>query len=135
MTFAAKSLDGKKHQVEIGFEVDGEICVDNQNQKFVWTKPEIAGLSTAAVGSESQNILSRSGDDLRIDWGYCYLSATLEQKPTWAGNQLQLSLGEVDEAGSSRWLMLAYDDLFSIQYMVEICDHIGAAMVGKLRIC
>jgi hypothetical protein len=119
VTWSAKSADGKPHRVSVTFEAAAEIAVNDPGQKTVWSTPSIEGLSTRAVGAESQTILGRSGDDLRIDWGYLYLSVPASQKPQWKDHQLALDLGPVGSDETSRWLFLAYDDLYSIQYMKE----------------
>ncbi len=119
VTYAARSVDRRAHRVSITFEVAAEIAVNEPAQKTVWSTPAIAGLSTVAVGSQSQAILGRSGDDLRIDWGYLYLSAPLTEHPQWQDHRLVFDLGSVADKEASRWLMLAYDDLYSIQYMKE----------------
>lgn len=118
LTWTAKSLDGKPHRVSVDFEAAGEIAVnDANNQKYVWSTPRIDGLSVQAVGSETQAVLARSGDDLRIDWGYLYIAAPESAQPRWTNQKLSLDLGSVESAEVSRWIMLAYDDLYSIQYM------------------
>ncbi|HWB12327.1 MAG TPA: DUF4965 domain-containing protein [Pirellulales bacterium] len=119
VTYSARSADGNPHRTSVTFEAAAEVAVNESSQKTVWSTPAIEGLSTLSVGSESQTVLGRSGDDLRIDWGYFYLSAPARQKPTWNERQLVLDLGSVDADETSRWLMLAYDDLYSIQYMQE----------------
>ena len=119
VSFAATSLDKKPHRVSVEFEVSPEIAVNEPQQKTVWSTVEIDGLATESVGSQTQSILGRSGDDLRIDWGYLYLSATAAQKPKWNKHRLELDLGSVIGKDSTCWLMLAYDDLYSIQYMKE----------------
>jgi hypothetical protein len=117
--YSARSLDGKPHRVSVAVDASPEIAVNDPAQKTVWSAPAINGLSTRAVGSASQNILGRSGDDLRIDWGYLYLAAPVAQQPEWKEHQLILDLGSVGTQETSRWLMLAYDDMYSIQYMKE----------------
>lgn len=117
VTYDVKSKDGKPHQVSVDFEASPEVSLNDNNQKYEWTQPKITGLSTEAVGSTAQSILNRSGDDLRIDWGYLYVSALESQKPTWNSHRMSLDFGSVDIKGASRWLMLAYDDVYSIQYM------------------
>ncbi len=119
VTYSAKSADGKPHRVSITFEAAAEIAVNEPAQKTVWSTPAIEGLSSVSVGSESQTILGRSGDDLRVDWGYFYISLPVTQKPKWNDRQLSLDLGSVGSDETSRWLMLAYDDLYSIQFMQE----------------
>ena len=119
VTYAAKSVDRKPHRVSVTFDAAAEIAVNEPAQKTVWSTPTFEGLSTQAVGSQAQNILGRSGDDLRIDWGYLYLSVPAQQQPNWKDHQVVLDLGSVGADETSRWLMIAYDDLYSIQYMKE----------------
>ena len=119
VSYYARSTDRKSHKVSLTFEAGDEICVNEQNQETIRSVPEIQGLSTVSVGSKSQFVLNRSGDDLRIDWGYLYVVATKDQLPVWNEQQLRLDLGTVLESGATRWLMLAYDDLYSIQYMKQ----------------
>ena len=119
VTWSAKSADGKPHRVSVTFEAAAEIAVNAPVQKTVWSTPAIEGLSTASVGSQAQNILGRSGDDLRIEWGYLYLSVPAQQQPKWNDHQVSFDFGSVGTDETSRWLMLAYDDLYSIQYMKE----------------
>jgi len=119
VTYMAKSRDGQPHSVSVTFEAGAEIAVNDPAQKTVWSNPTIEDLSTLSVGSQAQPILGRSGDDLRVDWGYLYVSAPKTQWPTWKDHQLALDFGKVGAGETTRWLMLAYDDLYSIQYMKE----------------
>jgi hypothetical protein len=120
VTYTAKSLDRRAHRVAVTFEAGAEISVNEPAQKTVWSTPAIEGLSTLSVGSEAQTVLGRSGDDLRIDWGYLYISVPNAQKPNWKDHQLSFDFGQIASGETSRrWLMLAYDDLYSIQYMKE----------------
>ena len=109
----------RPHQVSIDIEPSSELVVNDSNQTVTWSQPAIEGLSTISVGSNAQSILGRAGDDLRIDWGYFYLAAPNAAKPTWSAHRLQLDLGSVGNEKTTRWLILAYDDLYSIQYMKQ----------------
>jgi hypothetical protein len=117
ITYTVQSRDGKEHHVKIDFEASQDIAINDPNQKVQWSQPSIDGLATMAVGSESQDVLGRSGDDLRIDWGYLYVSMPTSQHPRWTEKRLEFDMGMVASQESSRWLMMAYDDLYSIQYM------------------
>lgn len=119
VTYAVKAIDGKSHQVTAAFEAAAEIAVNEPSQKTVWSTPSIEGLSTTSVGSQAQTVLGQSGDDLRIDWGYLYVSVPTKQQPQWKNHEVTLNVGDVRATEVSRWLMLAYDDLYSIQYMQE----------------
>lgn len=70
-----KSLDGKKHDAEIYFDISGYACINQKGQKVNWEQKESNGLVMLKMGTQDQPILQRAGDDVRIDWGYLYLSA------------------------------------------------------------
>ncbi len=78
MKITSKSIDGKKHDVQIIFDVTDEICVDRKEQ--FKTRAEIVevgdGISAARVGTVTQPYLNKAGDNVRIDWGYFYLCGT-----------------------------------------------------------
>lgn len=118
ITYTAQSIDGNNHQVSVDFEADGELTVnDVTNQKFTWSDEKVDGLSVRKAGSDVQAVLGRSGDDLRIEWGYLYVATQQTAKHRWQENKLTLELGTVGKSTSTSWLILAYDDLYSIQYM------------------
>ena len=117
VTFAVRSADGKPHRVSVDFEASPDLAVNDPGQPVVWSRPVIEGLSSVSAGSKIQAVLGRSGDDLRIDWGYLYLGTPQAHRPTWHEHRLTMDLGQVGTTETSRWLMLAYDDLYAIQYM------------------
>ena len=137
VTYDLRSTDGKAHDVSLGFEALAEIAVNTANQDVVFSNPKLdPSLRGVRVGSVEQPVLLKKGDDIRIDWGYLYLAAPASENLT-VGTSPQIPAGsnEVSSkaAGSnlnirfdgikvtdqpvSRWLMLAYDDLYSIQFM------------------
>jgi hypothetical protein len=130
LTYDLHSTDGKKHEVSIQLEASGEIAVNEPAQEVASSVPAVGDkLRAVRVGSVAQPVLGKRGDDLRIDWGYLYLAAPRSQDAkvhTSSQNQLpggQARIGlefaamQVTSKKSSRWLMLAYDDLYSIQFM------------------
>jgi len=74
LEFGLESVDGKDHQVELFCQLPAQLCVDQGNQSVVAVRPHVAGLTVAGFGNAEQRVLSRSGDDLRIDWGWAYLA-------------------------------------------------------------
>lgn len=117
VTYEVRSIDGKQHSVSVDFEANAEITVDRPQQETAWGKPTISGLTVRSVGSVEQPMLTKSGDDQRIDWGHLYIAASESPKNSWIENRLRIDFGKVGAEAVSNWLMVAYDDEFSIQYM------------------
>lgn len=70
------SADGACHDVTVKIAVSEEICLNTRCQSPVVTEVlDINGKPSVKMGNSVQNILNRSGDDVRIDWGYFYLTA------------------------------------------------------------
>ena len=71
-----RSADGKKHNVRFRVSASEELCLDHAGQYPVVTEEAaVQGAVCMKMGSAVQNVLNRSGDDVRIDWGYFYLAA------------------------------------------------------------
>lgn len=117
-----------------------------REEKVVWSSEKFGNVSALKVGSSEQPLLRLKGDGVRINWGYDYVAVAASQKgraviapadaareawgrkvkqttcaaPVAAAQAPVLSvtfdLGQVAERGVSRWLMLAYDDVYSAQY-------------------
>lgn len=149
LTWDVQSTDGLNHEVAVYFDAGSELTVNEPSQPTRWTERRMGSLATLACGSVEQRILGRKGDDLRIDWGYLYIAGesrriaehrsglnratahaafrsgqNLASLPNAAAGELSagvviMNLGTVGSAPASRWLILAYDDLFSIQYMKQ----------------
>ncbi|MFH0760059.1 MAG: DUF4965 domain-containing protein [Bacteroidota bacterium] len=145
-----ESIDGKEHKVQLYFDSSAELAVDKSEQVVSWDQPAIEGQKTLRVGSVEQPVLQKRGDDLRIDWGYAYLSVPADHNPAVAtgpgdavrkqfatdgrllsgtvsstpvavrdGLNVMAASWELTAVGASpqfRYLMLAYDDLYSIRY-------------------
>jgi hypothetical protein len=138
VSYEFHSIDGKTHDVVVGLGVSAVIAVNSPQQEVVLSIPAIDdSLRVARMGSRDQLVLGKKGDDLRIDWGYLYLAAPSSQ-PAQVATQPKLGAGGEDANAAlkadgavvsiqfdslkvsaqpvSRWLMLAYDDEYSIQY-------------------
>lgn len=150
ITWEAQAIDGKAHEVAVYLHVQGEWVVNTADQLVVSGRYHQPGMDVLRMGSAEQPVLGKSGDNLRIDWGYLYLSV-----PHGAGNMTALTgaeagrrafvetgtvpnadeiasprpvhngwpvlacslpLGSVMDVPVSRHILLAYDDIFSIEY-------------------
>jgi hypothetical protein len=127
VSYEFHSIDGKTHDVVVGLGVSAVIAVNSPQQEVVLSIPAIDdSLRVARMGSRDQLVLGKKGDDLRIDWGYLYLAAPSSQpaqvatqpklKADGAVVSIQFDSLKVSAQPVSRWLMLAYDDEYSIQY-------------------
>ncbi len=74
LTWTAKSNDGTQHAVQVLFDVDPVIAVDNDMEAVTWGRAETSSLEILNTGSRDQQVLGKRGDDLRIEWGYFHLA-------------------------------------------------------------
>ncbi len=81
ITWHVASMDGKVHEIQIYFDCGSELAVNTTDQTVVWEQPAIAGLKCARIGASDQKYLNKSGDNVRIDWGYAYMCIPEAQKP------------------------------------------------------
>ena len=147
--FDVRSIDQRPHRVKLYYDCASSLAVNTTDQPAMWSRHSAGDLAVVRLGSLEQRMLTRSGDDLRIDWGYLYLAAPRSENPETLGatarnrarfaatlklpepHDLDVPLQtdrdlplaamafEFDVTGGtpiSKWLMMAYDDLYSIQY-------------------
>jgi len=70
-----RATDGRTHHIALYVDVLGHWVVDRPGQKVVWGRHKLAEHDLLWMGSLEQAMLRKSGDDLRIDWGYLYLTS------------------------------------------------------------
>ena len=150
LTWEAKSTDGTAHEVSVYLHIQSDWVVNTGDQTVLSARYHQPGLDVLRMGSAKQPILEKSGDNLRIDWGYLYLAVpsasgaatqltgadagrrafvqtgTLPEadeiaapRPAhdgWPVLACALPLGTVSESPVSCHVLLAYDDLFAIEY-------------------
>ena len=66
LAWNVKSIDGKEHDVKIYFDASAELCVNVTEQKVVALREETDNLDLLRMGTESQEVLAKSGDNIRI---------------------------------------------------------------------
>ena len=115
-----KLKDGKEHNVKVDIRVSDELCLDEAGQNDV-IKEEVKyeNLIGMKMGNVEQKPLNRSGDDIRIDWGYVYLltngkNATTKTSDRHDKEYIHTSC-EVSE-NEKTLFFFAYDDIESIEY-------------------
>ncbi|MBM7570375.1 hypothetical protein JOC48_000853 [Aquibacillus albus] len=74
VTINVVSNDGKLHNVQIYYDITGELAVDVPIQEVVASRKKLNdGSEMLQIGTEKQDVLKRRGDNIRIDWGYACL--------------------------------------------------------------
>ncbi len=111
-----ETADGGRHTVSVKIEMSEEICTNIKGDCEIETELiDFGKYSSVKMGRKEQNILCRDGDDLRIEWGYFYLTGngnTYVAKDT----EGMTFAGIESEVKSSSVFTFAYDDIESIQY-------------------
>ncbi len=145
LTYDFKATDGKEHEVSVYFGAGAELVVGKPYQEVAWSQENQPGLNVVKMGTLTQRVLKSKGDDHLIDWGYAYIAAPSEAtaatgferpdklattfaakgaldqksgtaKANEAGAGIELKPLKVGATTVSTWAMIAYDDLYSIQY-------------------
>lgn len=122
MSYSVKSLDGAKHDVQVSLEATPAWSVNLfGSEKTVSETYSKNGLVYLKAASVEQDILGKSGDDDRINWGAFYMAA--EEKNTTASVNESGYLKFTQNLGSVKAsegkFMIGYDDLYSVQYFGE----------------
>jgi hypothetical protein len=120
---------------------------DPNREAVVGDSVRFDGVSALRVGSADQPVTKMKGDGVRINWGYLYVAiksspqarllcqSSAQGREPWAkvlptvmaGRPILakdhpmlgavLEVGKVGPQPVARWLMLAYDDIYSAQFM------------------
>jgi hypothetical protein len=180
LTWSVRSTDGKNHAAQIYFDASSDIAVNAPDQPVSWSRLETNGLHVLRIGSREQPVLQKSGDNLRIDWGYLYVATPTSEDVRQAANDrtvtrdaflsggqvipedafaehnprvrygpvrnpvlaVSFDLRNVNSQPASRYVVLAYDDLYSLEYFnrrvrpywrrkgAEAPDLLRAAAIG-----
>jgi hypothetical protein len=73
LAWSATATDGKPHHVDLLLDIDPQIAVNDGSQPVTWGRTRATNLTLLNLGSRDQALLHRSGDRVRIDWGYFHL--------------------------------------------------------------
>ncbi len=77
LIWEARAVDGRTHGVSIYYANSAQLVVNTEDQAVEWSREKIGDLNVLRMGSKAQPVLAKSGDDLRIDWGYLYAAAPM----------------------------------------------------------
>ncbi len=113
MAVSYEKKDASVKDVRVKVLVGDSLCLNRRNEKpTVREEKKFGNITAMRMGNTVQNPLNRSGDDLRIDWGYVYLAvvgeaATGEMRTHgWINVFVDAPVTEKSE----KLFMFAYDD-------------------------
>jgi hypothetical protein len=86
LTFQARAIDGRSHEVAAYFDASSQLAVNSPNQAVKWDANRDGPLLHMRVGSAAQPVLAKDGDNLRIDWGSLYVAV-----PKAPGTTMQIA--------------------------------------------
>src|SRR5579862_7300576 len=145
VNFKVTPTDEGMHEIQILFSASAIVAADNENQLVTSGSSKSEILSLAKAGTTTQKVLQKKGDDVRIDWGYFYVAAVTDKSSSVkigdAQDALQSFIAnkinghadakpveakrialtatfdfQVNVKPVEKRVLLAYDDLNSIQY-------------------
>jgi hypothetical protein len=153
VVWQVRSTDGQSHDVQLFFDASAHLVVNDATQAATWGRMGHAAGSVLRMGSETQNVLWRRGDNLRIDWGYLYVAAPKNAthaafagerqraraafqkegglpetddfgphntiRTSQPGLSVAFPLGQVGAAAVERYAVIAYDDIFAVEFLHE----------------
>jgi hypothetical protein len=71
--YSVSATDRGVHKVQVYLDASAQIAVNTMQERVAWSRFRLGNLQVLRLGTQQQPILEKSGDDLRIDWGYLYL--------------------------------------------------------------
>lgn len=116
LRLSVTSKDGEKHEVTASVAVSEQVCLDKAGESEVaFSKFDIIGKPTVRMGNKVQNVLGKEGDDMRINWGYFYLTSERGEVSDYNDGKMNFVRAEGKIDGSLLFTF-AYDDIKSIKY-------------------
>jgi hypothetical protein len=68
------STDGQSHAVSLYFDATSQLATNTGDDTVVWGRERVGDMQALRVGTNAQPVLAKSGDNLRIDWGWLYVA-------------------------------------------------------------
>ena len=79
MSVKYEKKDHNVNDVSVKVMIGDSLCLNRRKEKPTVTEEmTFGGITAMSIGNTEQNLLNRSGDDLRIDWGYAYIATVGE---------------------------------------------------------
>lgn len=74
LSWTVRATDGKRHAVQLYFDAGAQLATDTEQQSVVWGTSRVGDMSVMRIGTNTQQVLQKVGDNVRIDWGWAHLA-------------------------------------------------------------
>ena len=130
LSWTVQATDGGRHKVQLLFDASAQLAVDNDQQSIVWGTSRVGDMAVMRVGTDTQQVLQKVGDNLRIDWGWAQLAVPRQAGTTTAiiGERergIMLDKGVVPQADDLAMPRLAHQNRPLMTLQVDFGD-VGA---------
>ncbi|MBW6526999.1 DUF4965 domain-containing protein [Sphingomonas sp. RHCKR7] len=105
LSWTVRSTDGRAHAVQVYVDASAQLAVNDDQQQVVWGSSRVGDMSVLRVGTTSQQVLQKVGDNVRIDWGWAQLAVPEQPGTTTA------TIGEGERAAFRDGTAPVSDDL------------------------
>jgi hypothetical protein len=106
LSWDVRSVDGKPHATSLYFDASSQLATNTGDDTVVWGRERVGDMQALRVGTNAQPVLAKSGDNLRIDWGWLYVAV-----PPQPGAETAASSYESREQFAKNGSLPASDDL------------------------
>jgi hypothetical protein len=144
--YIVNSSDGKDHDVQVYIGASSALATNTIKQKVRVDQYKLNSRQITKTGTIEQPVLQKKGDDVRIDWGYLYLTVPEDSLITQQSSTIDKtiddfllrgqigtsakrltegfnilagnlwSLGKISAAPITKTLIVAYNDRQSVQF-------------------
>lgn len=125
ISYMEVSIDGAQSAV-VNISVAEDLCLNFRQQMPVIIEKVPCKHETIRMGSKEQPILENSGDDLRIDYGYFYLSVNSGTVDSTYKDRISFvtATSKNIAPNNKAVFVFGYDDLYSFKYFGKNCRSV-----------
>jgi len=106
VSWNVRSVDGQPHATSLYFDASAQLATNTDDDTVVWGRERVGDMQALRIGTNAQPVLAKSGDNLRIDWGWLYVAV-----PPQPGTETAASNAEAREQFAQNGSLPASDDL------------------------
>ena len=115
VSYTAK--DEENHKVKIEIYANDTLCLNYSGEnECVIEKNDIGNIHLVKMGNAKQDVLSKKGDDVRINWGYFYLACVGNTLSVNDKNEKEIFVSGTIQEEREALILFAYDDTYSVNY-------------------